>query len=263
MNIQQNYNQPAFRGYVFKTPNMQSFKKGWVDNSLENRIENIVKTECKNIVKQANKQHLPVNKELIEQYKEQGKRVLDKWNKFMQPLNKDTGLYLVDWLPRDWMDRKYTQSYLDIRNPIMKGGYKIVARPHTYKEKVLFSSTRSSSGFPYSVPTLLINNKNGLGLTAPYAHQNIKTLESLEEVADSLLTNIKPKDIDSAIFESAKRQFINSVKSKDKFNFIERFMLRKRAKKIDKYAEKQGLETFATEYIERIFNTIKNNNKMI
>lgn len=258
--VNNNCNQPVFSGYVFKKPNIRSFKKGWVDNSLGNRIENIVKTECKNLIDQANKQHQPVNNELIGQYKEQGKRVLDKWNKFMQPLNKDTGLFLVDWLPRDWMDNKFMHSYLAIRNPIMDGGYKIVARPHSYKEKVLFTSTRSSYGFPYSVPTLLINRKNGIGLNAPYAPQKIQTLDFLEEVADDLLSDIKPKDIDSAIFERAKRQFIERVEAKDKFSFIERIVLKQKAKKIDKYAEKQGLDAFAKEYLERIFNTIDNNN---
>ena len=97
-------------------------------------------------------------------------------------------------------------------------------------------------------------------INAPYDIQKIETLDSLESTVDILLANIKPKDIDTQIFERAKRQFIESVEAKDKFNFIERIVLKQKAKKIDKYAENQGLDAFAKEYIEHIFNTIDNNN---
>jgi len=255
-----NYNQPAFSGYISKKTNIHFFKKGWRDNSLQNRIVKIIEKECENLIDQANKQHQPINSELVNQYKEQGKRVLGKWNQFMHPLDKNTGLFLVDWLPRDRWDRKFMNSFLAIRNPIMGGQYKIVARPFADTKKAFFTSTPSSSGFPYMIPTLAVNSKKAMHINAPYDIQKIETLDSLENTVDILLANIKPKDIDTQIFERAKRQFIESVEAKDKFNFIERMVLKQKAKKIDKYAENQGLDAFAKEYIEHIFNTIDNNN---
>lgn len=98
---------------------------------------------------------------------------------------------------------------------------------------------------------------------APYGKQKIETLDALENTIDVILANLKPKDADKAIYETAKSQFKAKVDSKYKFSSEERIKLRKKAKEIDKFAKKQGFEPFATEYIENVFNIIKNNNKML
>lgn len=263
MKIQMNENQPTFNGYLYNARNILKNKKGAVNSSLKNRIEKIIETERKNLIEKANIQHKSVNKELIEKHKEQGERVIAKWNQFMKPQNKNTGLFLVDWFPRDCYDQKYEHSYLAIKNPIMKGEYRIYAGPFAPEKKAFFGPFARHFTQVFSTNSLVVDMEKECIINAPYAKQKIETLDSLENAIDAILAYVKPKDVDKAIFESTKSQFKAGVDSKGQFSLLERVMLRQKAKKIDKFAKEQGFETFATEYLENIFNKIKNNNKII
>jgi len=208
--------QPSFNGYLGK--NIQTY------------VNYTVEKEVNSIVRYANYKMKPVDVDKIKGIKQLGDEVLDKFRKYVTPLNKNTVLDMED----------------DLESSFIRCGFKNIIFPgkniKIYHSRVLDKA--SFYGDNVSVPISYVISK--------LSSSSARDLSALNNVADELY-KIPAKKIDKVFYLCAtaelKERALNTT------GFISKFVVRKWAKALDKFAQSIGIEgsnrVRAEEYFRR------------
>lgn len=204
------YNQPSFNGYLSK--------------NFTNYINSQVKNEVDLCVKYANTSGIKVNEQEISNITALGKKIINRFTKYLSKTNKDTSL-------------DYTGEYLEFINPLKKDT----------GLSVLFSPGDTYIG----------NYGIVLGIEKP-AYSDVANnhygLKALDIISKELIS-INPKDIDRAFLESASK-FLKLLAS-EATGFFDKFKAKQFAKKIDKFAAQIGEEQTAKSDVEKYLKKAK------
>lgn len=212
-------NQPAFKGYLTK-------------NFIKN-VNNLVKSNIDECVKNANSEGIKVYENEIIDIANIGKKIIDRAKKYVAKTSKNTSL-------------DYTDNYMSFINPLDKNHN--VPVYNWDKERNGESRINCSC-------IILTYNKNELYEFTKNTRQY--TLKALDLITKKL-SNINPKDIDRVFLETESREL--KSEALDALSFFDKFKARRHAKKIDKFASEIGEEQAAKKNVEKYLQKAKSEN---
>lgn len=205
--------------------NQQTFN-GYVDSNLKESI----KKELLKSVKYLDDCKTDLKQERYQVLIGQGKRTIEKLEKFVAPLHKDTSIGM------------YEKRYLHLSNPITTGrssGTYPSASGIIIRDEALYEKKNKAYWSNYD--KIYADNFSGKdkNLASRY-------LEHIEIVMDAVNKCIKPKDVNEAFLKLAERDLGNYGDNIfTGIGFIDKFAMKRVAKRIEKYAESIGKTTDA------------------
>lgn len=211
--------------------NSQPSFKGVLGRNIQAYINNTVEHEVNTLVRQANYRAKHVDTDAIKEIKALGNRVLTKLGDYVRPMNEKT---VFD------MDNNLESSYIRTRFSNMVVPKKEVKIFHTsvYDKTMIYKDEN------IAIPEYIDISK--------LSSSTVNDLKILDYMADELY-KIPHEKIDEILYKNGQYQ-LESVASRAT-GFISKFIVRKWAKALDKFAESLGLDRInavrTEEYIRR------------
>lgn len=204
--------------------------KGILGRNIQVYVNNTVEKEINNVVKRANSRLKYVNTDEIKQIKSLGDRVLQKFSDYVAPLSKNT---VFD------MDSNLQSSYI-------RYGFTNSVSPEM-RIKVYNTYVYNKAGF----------HNNDIYTTAQtdinkISNSSVYDLKTLDAVADELF-QIPARKIDKILYDNAQDKL--KEKALNSTGFISKFLVRRWAKALDKFANELGIDSTnrvkAEEYLKK------------
>lgn len=209
--------------------NSQPSFNGVLGRNIQTYINNTVEHEVNTLVRNANYEAKHVDKDLILRIKSLGNKVLNKFADYVRPMNEKTVFDMDD----------------DMESSFIRTGFSNMIVPKK-EVKIFHSSVYDKIAIQNDITTPKFIDVSKL------SRSTVKDLEILDNIADELY-KIPNEKIDEILYKNGQYQLEREASKAT--GFISKFIVRKWAKALDKFAEGLGLERInairAEEFIRR------------
>ena len=210
--------------------NSQPSFNGVLGKNIQIYVNNTVEHEINTLVRNANYSAKHVDVDLVKSIKALGNRVLTKFRDYVQPMNEKT----VFDMDND-LESSFIRTYFS--NPIAPNGEVKIYHISVNDKTAIYNT---SIGTPAFIDV------------SKLSRSSLNDLEILDKMADELF-KIPHKKIDEILYKNAQHKLKN--KALTATGFISKYIVRKWANALDKFAEGLGLDRInkarTEEYIKR------------
>ena len=211
--------------------NSQPSFNGVLGRNIQIYVNNTVEKEINSLVRQANYRAKHVDVDAIKEIKALGNKVLAKFDEYIRPMSEKTVFDMGNDLESSYIRTRFTNSTAPKKEVY-------VFQTSVY-DKVCINNNEN-----IAIPTLRDLNK--------LSHSAVNDLKILDNLADELY-KIPNKKIDEILYKNGQYQLKSEALTAT--GYISKFIVRKWAKALDKFADELGLDRInkvrTEEYIKR------------